>query len=272
MVQPLRRREGGSGPACRRLRAGSNGSKRVDAPVIQWTAENPVCDDALRVLEELVDGDPTFRPTQGWPPSLSTKRAHKLTEVPSMSRLSPTRGRKSATVEFLERLVQFAGSRREFCDRTGIQPSNLADYLHRKKPVSWKLIETATAKLYTESPPAFIPLVEGHNLHIHPGTAGVLPAGPGLYALFDSAMRLVYFGKASNLRAEVSQTLRRRVAAVRPWTGARNLTFRGIATFLSAYEIAGGDADFRHDVEALGLRLFVNNTFNTNGARFIRTS
>jgi hypothetical protein len=85
-------------------------------------------------------------------------------------------------------------------------------------------------------------------------------------------MRLLYYGKATNLRAEVAQTLRRKVGEVRPWTGAKNLTFKQVSVFLSAYEIRRGDSDFRHDVEALGLRLFVNNTFNKNGASFKRTS
>ena len=97
-----------------------------------------------------------------------------------------------------------------------------------------------------------------------------LPTGPGVFGLFDSAARLIYYGKAANLRAEVGQTLGRKVGEVRPWTGQRNLTFKQISAFLSAYDIKRGDADFRHDVEALGLRLFVNNTFNRNGASFKR--
>ena len=98
-----------------------------------------------------------------------------------------------------------------------------------------------------------------------------LPTGPGLYGLFDSAMRLVYLGKATNLRTEVKQTLGRGIGGkIRPWTGARNLKYRQVSAFISAYEIRRGDPDFRHDIEAFGLRLFVNNTFNTNGASFKR--
>ena len=71
--------------------------------------------------------------------------------------------------------------------------------------------------------------------------------------------------------AEVRQTLGRRVAEVRPWTGAKNLTFREVAAYLSVYRIIRGDATYVHDVEAFGLRFLVNNTFNKNGGSFKRT-
>jgi hypothetical protein len=179
-------------------------------------------------------------------------------------------GRKRATVEYLEKLVEFAGGRREFCRRTGILSPNLTAYLNATKSVSWDRLERASTRVFGE-PPAFVPVVEGRDLREHPSLA-VLPTGGGIYGLFDSAMRLLYYGKATNLRAEVAQTLRRKVGEVRPWTGAKNLTFKQVSVFLSAYEIRRGDSDFRHDVEALGLRLFVNNTFNKNGASFKRTS
>lgn len=94
---------------------------------------------------------------------------------------------------------------------------------------------------------------------------------PGIYGLFDSAMRVLYYGKATSLYAEVRQTLGRKVGEVRPWTGAKNLTFHEVAAYLSAYRIIRGDAKYVHDVEAFGLRFLVNNTFNKNGGVFKRT-
>jgi hypothetical protein len=179
-------------------------------------------------------------------------------------------GRKRATVEYLSKLVEFAGGGQQFCKLTGIQPSNLAAYLNSTKSISWGRLRIANERVFGE-PPAFVKVVEGHNLRDNPGLS-VLPTHGGIYGLFDSAMRLLYFGKATSLRAEVGQTLRRNVGEVRPWTGAKNLTFKQVTVYLSAYEIVRGDAHFRHDVEALGLRLFVNNTFNKNGAKFKRTS
>ena len=99
-----------------------------------------------------------------------------------------------------------------------------------------------------------------------------LPHSAGIYALFDSAMRVLYYGKAANLYREVRQTLGRRIGEVRPWTGAKNLTFSDITTYISAYEIVRGDADFRHDIEVLCHKLFVNNTFNIKSGDFKRMS
>jgi hypothetical protein len=177
-------------------------------------------------------------------------------------------GRKRATIEYLDKLVEWAGGRAEFLRRTGIHGPNLTAYLNASKSISWRRLQRATEQVFGE-PPAFVPVVEGHNLHTEPSLT-MLPRSGGLYGLFDSSMRLLYFGKATDLRAEVRQTLGRKVGEVKPWTGARNLTFRDVAAYLSVYEIKRGDAKFRHDVEALGLRLFVNNTYNKNHGKFSR--
>ena len=85
-------------------------------------------------------------------------------------------------------------------------------------------------------------------------------------------MRTLYYGKAANLYTEVRQTLGRRIKEVRPWTGARNLSFLDITTYISAYGIERGDVDFRHDIETLCHKLFVNNTFNIKSGDFKRLS
>jgi len=141
--------------------------------------------------------------------------------------------------------------------------------LNGSKAISWKRLRTATREVFGE-PPAFVPVVEGFDLAQGPPRHADLPNEPGIYALFDSAMRLIYYGKATSLYAEVRQTLSRHVSDVKPWTGTRDLTFGEVAVYLSAFTIARGDATFRHDIEALGLRLFVNNTFNKNSASFKR--
>ena len=178
--------------------------------------------------------------------------------------------RKKATIEFLGRLVDWAGGRPEFCQLTGITNSNLSSYLNGSKTVDWRRIRSATASVFG-TPPAFVPVLEGWDLKEGAPRVADLPRDPGIYALFDSAMRVIYYGKATSLYAEVRQTLARKVPEVRPWTGARNLRFSDVSAYLSAYKIARGDSQFRHDVEALGLRLFVNNTFNRKGANFKRT-
>jgi hypothetical protein len=176
-------------------------------------------------------------------------------------------GRKAATVEFLERLVDWAGSRREFCDATSIKASNLTSYLNGSKRLSWDRLEKAARHLLGR-PPAFKPLVQGN-----PGLPTLAQVGrvTGVYAFFDSGMRVIYFGKATDLYAEIRQTWNREVTAVRPWLKGK-LKFRDVTAYISAYEVVRGDADFRHDVEALGLRILMNSTLNKRRGTFKRTS
>lgn len=179
--------------------------------------------------------------------------------------------RKRATIEFLERLVDWAGGRPAFCKLTGIHQPNLTSYLNGTKSISWKRLRKAVEHVFG-IPPAFQPIVEGFDVAENglPSLADV-PKEPGIYALYDSAMRVIYYGRATSLYAEVRQTLNRRVAEVRPWTGQKNLTFLSITAYMSAYRIVRADAQFIHDVEAFGLRLLVNNTFNKKGGTFKRT-
>ena len=180
--------------------------------------------------------------------------------------------RKAASIEYLERLLSWTNSRQEFCQLTNITPGNLSAYLNGTKSISWKRLKRCNEQIFGQ-PPAFIPVIEGHDLYAagKPTTA-MVPNCVGLYALFDSAMRVVYYGKATNLYAEIRQTLDRKVAEVKPWTGARNLKFEDISAYVSAYRFERGDANFRHDVEVLCHKLFVNNTFNKNSGTFKRKS
>lgn len=178
--------------------------------------------------------------------------------------------RKAATIEYLERLVEWSGGRKSFVNSTNIAPGNLSDYLSGKKSISWARLRRCNEQVFGESP-AFVPLIEGHDF-IKKGKPlkSKLTGGPGVYALFDSAMRVLYYGKATNLFTEVGQTLKRHVKEVRPWTGSKNLKFRDITRYISAYSIVRGDSDFRHDVETLCHKFFVNNTFNKNSGQFKR--
>lgn len=179
-------------------------------------------------------------------------------------------GRRAAKVEYLERLVEWAGGRGAFTQKTGIRAPDISSFLNGVKPISWKRLRRATEQVFGE-PPAFVPVREGWDLFTNgPPRLADIGSDPGIYAFYDSAMRVIYFGKAMNLYAEVRQALGRHVAEVRPWTGNHNLKFRDITHYLSAYTITRSDADLRHDVEALFLRVLVNNTFNKKGGHFIR--
>lgn len=179
-------------------------------------------------------------------------------------------GRKVATIEYLEKLVEWAGGTQSFCNKTGIKQSNLCDYLAGSKTISWKRLKSATLSIFGE-PPAFVPIIEGYNYVEHGAPSlAQLPKEPGIYALFDSAMRVIYYGRATKLYDEVRQTLNRKIREVRPWNGKKDLQFKDITVYLSAFRIVRGDATFVHDIEAFGLHFLVNNTFNKKGGTFTR--
>jgi hypothetical protein len=71
--------------------------------------------------------------------------------------------RKAAAVEYLERLVKWAGGRRVLSAKTGIAAQNLSAYLNGAKSVSGKRLRGATAQVFGE-PPAFQPILEGYDL------------------------------------------------------------------------------------------------------------
>ena len=52
--------------------------------------------------------------------------------------------RRTATVEYPIRLVEWAGGRKPFCGRTAITPSNLSDYPNWRKSFAWKRLRSAT--------------------------------------------------------------------------------------------------------------------------------
>jgi hypothetical protein len=178
--------------------------------------------------------------------------------------------RKASTIEYLERLVEWAGNRADFCRLTGIGSGNLSDYLNARKPISWKRLHRCTSQVFGE-PPAFKKVIEGFEIMFHglPSKKD-LPSIPGIYALFDSAMRTIYYGKATNLYTEIRQALNRKVHEVRPWNGKKGIKFSDITAYVSAYQILRGDAVFRHDLESLCHRMFVNNTFNIKSGSFKR--
>jgi len=178
--------------------------------------------------------------------------------------------RKPATVEHLERLVDWAGGHAAFCRQTGILPPNLCAYLGGTKSISWERLRRANEHVFG-CPPAFLPVIEGYDLRANGfPSPRTLPQTAGLYALYDSAMRLLYCGKAKSLRTEVNQTLRRCAKGIKTWPGQGSPRFGDLAAYLSAYRIVRGDRTFLHDAEALVLHLAVNNTLNTNKGHFKR--
>lgn len=178
-------------------------------------------------------------------------------------------GRRTRNVELLETLITWAGGTAVFEAATRIRSADQRHYLAGTKRMSSKRLERAAREVFG-TPPAFVPLAErvavGATLPMY------LAGKPGVYAFFSSSGTLLYFGKATNLRVEMNQTLgRRSPKRLVHGTSKTTPTFRALAVYFSAYEVARGDASFRHDLESLVLRVVRADTLNSVGGHFQRT-
>lgn len=176
--------------------------------------------------------------------------------------------RKPYNVELLQTLIDWAGGDASFRDATGIRIPDQRHYVNGTKSISLKRLRRAAEQVFG-TPPAFVPEVERQPLP--DSLPGSLNGKPGLYAFFSSSGSLVYFGKATNLYAEINQTLKRNTPSIlfRGTTKTQH-KFRDVTKFYSAYHVPRGDSDFRHDVEALVLRAVLNDTFNVRVGYFKR--
>lgn len=99
------------------------------------------------------------------------------------------------------------------------------------------------------------------------GLRNELLARPGLYMFYDSAGRVTYVGKATNLWNEVKQRLRASVNRPFYCPSKKARIQQGVvARYLSAYEIRVPAAT--HNLEALMLRAFPNDLANINRGHF----
>jgi hypothetical protein len=182
--------------------------------------------------------------------------------------MAAKRGRPSRLKELLSTLIDWAGGPASFASSTGIRVSDQNHYLAGRKGLRTDRLRRAAQEIFG-TPPAFLPIVEREEL------PAALPASlrgkAGVYALFSSSGSLIYFGKATDLFAEIRQTLGRYSPRTLV-TGTAKITyrFRDLVAYFSAYEIQRGDAVFRHDVEALILRVARRDTLNTVGGHFGR--
>ncbi len=177
-------------------------------------------------------------------------------------------GRPAATREFLEKLIEWAGSPAAFRQLTGIHASNLTDYRSGKKSIDWKRLRRAAAQV--TGLPSFAKLVEVYDISGGLPSVNDMPDVPGIYALYDYKKQPIYWGKATKLRAEIRQTLNRAIASKKAKGVYSGKTFKDVSNFISAYSIQRSDADFRTDIEAIGLRVFRGFLLNANNGDFQR--
>lgn len=175
-------------------------------------------------------------------------------------------GRKSKTVEFLKllsNLLELDGT--EFAQRIGKKATNVNAYLSGSKIPQKKVLLGAMRHAFEWS---VIPLVEVRELVSHKGS---VPPVPGIYALFDSSASVVYLGQALNLKTELNQALNRRcnfpVRRGPDLANKHHPRYRDIATHLSAYRV--DSKRLRHNLEALLLRFFPNQSHNNKMGNFM---
>lgn len=116
-------------------------------------------------------------------------------------------GRRRKYQEFLATLSEVTGlTGAAFANACGKQPTNMAQYLNGSKHPGKATVASAVSHLRDSWPLRQIIEVEPI-----PDPLTKLPTEPGIYALYSSAGDVLYLGQAKNLRAEVSQTLHRKV-------------------------------------------------------------
>ena len=90
-----------------------------------------------------------------------------------------------------------------------------------------------------------------------------LPHCGGVYILYDSAANVLYIGKVKSFRAEVWQTLKRRIPVGMRFGPSMRETkplFADLACHISLYRI--DNKNLRHAIEGFLIRIFVNQTHN----------
>src|SRR6266852_4179510 len=114
-------------------------------------------------------------------------------------------GRQSTEVEFLNTLSKLMRlNQADFAKACGKAQPNMNAYLHGRIQPGQKVLASCVRHLFEW---AVQPLMEIEPIP----ELNDLPKTAGLYILYDSARGILYIGKAKNFRAEVRQTLGRRL-------------------------------------------------------------
>lgn len=177
--------------------------------------------------------------------------------------------RKPINVEFLIKMKELLGVERvrDFAEICGKQTPNMTNYLNGtlnpgRQVLEDCLLNATISQIFKD------PLREVEPIPKE-GEQGTLPESGGVYVLYDSAANVLYIGKAKSFRAEVWQTLNRSIPVgmrFGPDMKKTKPTIRDLASYMSLYQI--DNERFRHNIEALLIRVFINQTHNRNIANF----
>jgi hypothetical protein len=114
--------------------------------------------------------------------------------------------RKPIGVEFIKLLRSFTdGTDAEFAKACGKKPANMSTYLSGSSIPGKRVLKSAVEHLYEWS---VQPIMEVQDIPIKLNT---LPKDKGIYVFYDSSGNVIYIGKATNFRAEINQTLNKKI-------------------------------------------------------------
>ena len=174
-------------------------------------------------------------------------------------------GRLATNIEFLRKLKALRGFKTDssFAHAIGKKRANVSKYLSGKMVPGDKVLLTSVESMFDWS---VRPLSEVLDI---PKKLGDLPKVPGIYVLYSSDGDVLYLGQAANLQSEIRQTLKRQIpVGVRFGPSLKKVRpkISDLAVRMSLYEIHSPKV--RHNIEALLLRVFVNQTHNVNIGKF----
>lgn len=174
-------------------------------------------------------------------------------------------GRKPKNQEFLLTLRDALNTdTRGLARAIGKQTSNVSQYLNGGKAPGTGVIRSGVNYLSTWN------VTSKAELEPTPTNLSTLPHDGGIYALYDSAGGLLYIGQATDLQAEVKQTMNRKVnfpIRMSPKLSKKqHPKFKSVTHRLSIYVVPS--KRLRHNLEALLLRVFANESHNNKLGNF----
>ncbi len=169
--------------------------------------------------------------------------------------------------DFLEDVFHISGlSQREFADRCCQPQSNISAYFNKGKPLGARALKNCLENYYGW------PVIVHREIAPFGGDFSDFPKVPGIFIFYDSAVRVIYFGKAgklNNLQKEAKQAYNR-ISSFSVWMGT-NLGYQwrkigDFVKFVSLYEIQNDR--IRHNFEVFLLHVFPGQSHNYNKGYF----
>ena len=175
------------------------------------------------------------------------------------------KGRKPKYQEFLRTLKEVTGlSNAELARACGQKVTNLSQYLSGNKRPGKRAVASAVRHL------AEWRVVTHAEVVGLPSSWSSVPSTPGVYALYDSSRSVIYVGQATNLRAELQQTLGRKsnfpVRSGPTLSRKNHPKYKDFVRYYSAYAVPSLRS--RHNLEAVLLRVFPNQSHNNKLGKF----